>query len=361
MEETAWEAGKQQIQTSLAGAMALGLERGGFYRGGAPGSLNLLLHYEDGCRANCGYCGLARNRRIDEESRTFIRVRWPLYSVKRILEKLQLQGKTADFRHRHLKGLQRICVSMVTHPRAAADTLQLVKELHGSSDLPCSVLLTPTTLPAGKNYLQQLHDAGVDCVGVAVDAATPEIFERWRGAGVAGPHRWQRYWDMLQDATEVFADGLVSVHLIVGLGETEEEMVRTMRQVRRTGAQIHLFSFCPEDGSGMEAMQPPPLGQYRRMQVAAYLANRDKLPWDKLTYSPCGQVTFFGAALQELLGEDWAQGVPFMTGGCPGSDGCTTACNRPYGNEKPGQVLHNYPFKPQGEDLASMEAQIWHE
>ena len=43
MEETAWEAGKQQIQTSLAGAMALGLERGGFYRGGAPGSLNLLL------------------------------------------------------------------------------------------------------------------------------------------------------------------------------------------------------------------------------------------------------------------------------------------------------------------------------
>jgi biotin synthase-related radical SAM superfamily protein len=43
-------------------------------------------------------------------------------------------------------------------------------------------------------------------------------------------------------------------------------------------------------------------------------------------------------------------GRPFETSGCPGPDS-KVACNRPYGNEKPGPFIRNFPFAPEPEDL----------
>ncbi len=68
------------VQTSLAGAMALGLEPGSFYRNAYPGSLNLLMTYQNGCRANCSNFGLARERKTEPEEKTFIREKWPVYN-----------------------------------------------------------------------------------------------------------------------------------------------------------------------------------------------------------------------------------------------------------------------------------------
>ncbi|MFL7807311.1 MAG: hypothetical protein AB8I80_01700, partial [Anaerolineae bacterium] len=41
--------------------------------------------------------------------------------------------------------------------------------------------------------LQALKDAGADKIGVAIDLATPELFDKHRGRGVGGPHQWERY------------------------------------------------------------------------------------------------------------------------------------------------------------------------
>jgi biotin synthase len=44
-------------------------------------------------------------------------------------------------------------------------------------------------------------------------------------------------------------------------------------------------------------------------------------------------------------------GTVFMTRGCPSTTG-DIACNRPYANEWPDEVLRNYPFYPNEDDLA---------
>jgi len=340
------------VQTSLAGAMALGLERGKFYRDAYPGSLNLLLAYQEGCRANCSYCGLARER-SQYEDETFIRVKWPAYELELITDILKRQAEENAQRQ-----FGRICVSMVTHPQAADDCLKVVNALRRAVDIPVSILTSPTLIAHTKLFFVEAKNAGADRVGVAVDAATPELFDQWRGKTVRGPHQWSKYWKTVDDAVEVFGRDKVSIHLIVGLGETEQEMVQTIITAAQHGAQAHLFSFCPEPGTAMAAVEPPSLGQYRRIQLAAYMINNKLVSGDGFKFNEEGQIISYGKSLAELLGRDFAGGKPFMTSGCPNTQGCV-ACNRPYGNERPGPVLRNYPFTPNCDDIALIRSQLW--
>ena len=73
--------------------------------------LNLLLTYEDGCLGRCSYCGLTQGREVpSSEMRTFIRVKWPTYSLEEIIARTKAMDR--QFR--------RVCVSMITHRRAMA-------------------------------------------------------------------------------------------------------------------------------------------------------------------------------------------------------------------------------------------------
>lgn len=342
------------VQTSLAGAMALGLERGSFYRNAYPGSLNLLMTYPDGCRANCSYCGLARERSAEPEDATFIRVKWPTFELSKITEILAHPNREAAG---GVRRIGRICVSMITHPRAETDCVEMVRRLVSPGGVPVSVLVSPTLIPDAESFFRRLKDAGTDWVGVAVDAATPEIFAAMRGAAVGGPHHWKTYWTALEKAVQVFGRDHVSVHFIVGLGETEEEMVQAIAKAGHCGAQAHLFSFCPEPGSALAGLRPPSFGHYRRIQLAAYLLNNRQIESRAVEFEG-GRIIGFGRPLSELLGEDLAAGKPFMTSGCPDRKECL-ACNRPFGNERPGPVLRNYPFWPDENDLAAIKGEIW--
>jgi biotin synthase-related radical SAM superfamily protein len=341
------------VQTSLAGAMALGLERGSFYRGATPGSLNILMTYPDGCRANCSYCGLARERSYKRDSQTFIRVKWPMYSLEKVIEILQAQ--VADCSRKN--GFGRICVSMITHPQAEADCALIVNKLHKATPIPISVLVSPTAVKDVTLFFKNLQALGVDRVGIAIDTATAELFAFHRGLPVGGPHSWQKYWQAVTAAVAVFGIAMVSIHLVVGLGETEQQLVAAISKAKELGAVTHLFAFCAEPGSGLENRQSPSLGKYRRSQLAAYLLNQGIIDCDSIQFDSNGRIVSFGKSPEELLGENLAGGQPFMTSGCPDGKGCV-ACNRPYGNERPGSVLKNYPFIPNQEDLELIRTQI---
>ncbi len=62
----------------------------------------------------------------------------------------------------------------------------------------------------------------------------------------------------MEEAVEVFGRGNVGVHFIVGLGETEREMVEAIQRAHDLGVPTHLFSFFPEEGSLLENRPQPP-------------------------------------------------------------------------------------------------------
>jgi biotin synthase len=332
----------EYVQTSTAAAMTMKLLPGIFHRGAKLNALNLLLTYDDGCKAKCSYCGLSKSRLIEPENQTFIRVDWPHYSVDEIIEQT----------NKHGKHLHRVCVSMITHRKALDDMKTVMSKFRDETELQISGLISPTMIK-DKETLEQIKTAGADMVGIAVDAATPKLFEIHRGSGVKGPHKWDHYWQVVKWSTEVFGRGNVGVHLIVGIGESEKDMIETIQRANDMGAKTHLFSFYPEAGSILKDLKQPTYGQYRRIQLARYIINNDIGTTTNMKFNEQNQVIDFGVDVENII----ESGEAFMTSGCAGKDG-KVACNRPFGNERPSKPIRNFPFLPEENDIEMIKEQL---
>jgi biotin synthase-related radical SAM superfamily protein len=324
------------VRMSHATAISLGLMRGRMYRGAVNRCVNLLVHYHEGCAASCAYCGLAKDRSGTYQGKTFIHVEWPIFPMDGIIDAIN-----------HAPGyVKRTCISMITNGKSRRDTLEIARRLKDQTALPVSVLISPTIMR--RKDLYALKDAGVDKIGIALDLATPELFDRYRGAAVSGPHKWGTYWKMLGYGLEVFGHPHVGVHLMVGMGETEQEMASLIGRISGMGLLNHLFSFFPEKGSRL-AQRPQPLWPtYLRIQLARYLIEEGLSSFDDMEFDRKGHIIEFGLD-PERLNEIINLGTPFMTTGCLGTSG-QVACNRPFGNCLPDVKQWNYPYPPNDQE-----------
>lgn len=333
----------EYVQLSTAAAITLGLMPGKMYRVDCTHCLNLLVTYAEGCRANCAYCGLARHREEERDfnARNFIRVDWPTARYDEIIQRVKQGGDKGRF--------QRMCISMITHPRSGADTLTLLDRWTTElPHIPVSILSNPTTM--AREDLVDLKRHGAEIFTVALDAATPEVFERTRGATVNSPHDWEHYWRAIGWAAEVFGPECFGVHLISGLGETERELLEVVQRIKDMGGHSHLFAFFPEHGSMMETWPAVDPGQWRRVQLGRFLIDYAGGGVKRMGFDESGRVVDFG--LEEYALASLVQsGKPFRTSGCPGSgDSEVSACNRPYGDSMPSDI-RSYPFSLGASDL----------
>ena len=340
------------VQVSTAAAISLGLMGGKMHRCSCTHCLNLLLTYPEGCRANCAYCGLARHREADRDyaDRNFIRVDWPAVPMTEIVDIVKRQGPKTSF--------HRMCISMITHPNSDADTLTVLKtwtDRIDPADIPVSILSNPTTMDRAD--VVRLKELGADMFTVAFDAATPELFERTRGKTVDGPHHWDRYWEVLGHAADVFGREKIGVHLIAGMGETEREMLEIVQRVKDIGGHSHMFSFFPESGSLMDHLPATPRDQWRRVQLARYLIDYRDVRIDHMRFDEHGRVVDYGLPRAELDGVIEA-GTAFRTSGCPGKVAeDVSACDRPYGDSPPSNIA-SFPFQPNKRDRAKIRRQL---
>ena len=332
------------LRMSLAAAMTLGFKPGIFYRDAKLYCINLLLTYGTGCAARCAYCGLSRARSGQYGEKSFIRVSWPSYALDEIIERIAMRRQR----------VKRICISMITNKRCIADTQAICARLRNSFDIPVSVLVSPTIL--SRDDLIAFKIAGADKIGVAIDLATPELFEKYRGKGVGGPHKWDRYMACLATAIEIFGQGNAGSHFVTGMGETEREMVNSIQTVQDMGGWTHLFSFFPEAGSQMKDHPMPDMAHYRRIQLARYLIDKNISHADRFGYGSREEIVHFGVFPRRLDGII-GSGEPFRTSGCEGYDG-QVACNRPYANSRPGPDIRNFPFPPDDLDIQRIREQM---
>ena len=340
------------VQMSTAAAITLGVMPGKMHRCGCTRCLNLLLTYPEGCRANCAYCGLARHREAERDyaDRNFIRVDWPAVPMAQVIDIVAAQGEATPF--------HRMCISMITHPRSDADTVSVLeawtKKIDPSS-LPVSILSNPTTME--RSDVKRLHELGSDIFTVALDAATPEIFDRTRGKGVQSPHSWTKYWEILEDARDIFGPRKFGAHIIVGMGETESEALNLVQRIVDLGGHSHMFCFFPERGSLMDHLPATPRDQWRRVQLARYLIDFRGVRVDHMRFDEEGRVADYGLPKGEL-DAIIAEGVAFRTSGCPGKFADdVSACDRPYGDSPPSDIA-SYPFQPNKNDIGGIRKQL---
>ncbi len=281
----------------------------------APTTAYLMLGGR--CTMNCAFCAQARDSKagLTELSR----VTWPLFPLDLVCDRLALAEEQG--------ALRRVCIQVTAGRQAYQETLDAVQRIRQATTLP----LDTAILPANMAQVDALIAAGVDHIGFGLDAACERVF-----AAVKGPH-WRRVIDMIVQTARRFPRR-VALHLIVGLGETEQELVARTFWAHRLGAQVGLFAFTPLRGTPLAGRPQPPLAQYRRMQAARWLIVHHNAPLECFTFDD-------GGALIDIALENWpdllAGGRAFRTSGCPD-------CNRPFYNERPGGTMYNYarPLTP---------------
>ncbi len=305
------------MRVSIGTAGVLGLAR--VPMAAAPTTAYLMVG--DQCVMNCAFCAQARESVGDGSALS--RVTWPEYAMREVIRSLK-RAEQRDL-------IQRVCLQVTAGKDSYDEALQMVRRLRRSVFLPLSVAM----LPADISQVVEMLEAGVDTIGFGLDAASEQVFRRFKG------QHWEHMLQVIELTGQRFS-GVGSVHLIVGLGESEREMVERMMWVRDLGLGLSLFAFTPVRGTKMADLPQPSLGRYRRMQVARWLILNHHARAAHFDYSSSG--TLSGIRLVDW--RDWvSDGRAFQTSGCP-------ACNRPFYNERPGGTIYNYARSLTAEEAA---------
>jgi biotin synthase-related radical SAM superfamily protein len=292
------------IQVSIGTAAVLGLVD--IPMAVAPTTAYLMLGGR--CLMNCAFCAQARGS--GASALHLSRVTWPEYGLDAVVERLvSAVGRGA---------IKRACLQVTVTADAFAQSLSILREVKAATKVPFDVAILPRDL----EEVRQLVAAGADHIGFGLDAACERVFRKVKGGN------WARSLALIEETASTLP-GRAAVHLIVGLGETEQEMVARVQWAHDRGVTVGLFAFTPVHGSDMAGLAPPPIPVYRRMQAARWLVVHDLARVEEMDFDGKGQLLGLPAALP-------AMGEPFQTSGCPD-------CNRPFYNEQPGGPLYNYP------------------
>ena len=315
------------IRVSIGTAGVLGLRK--VKMQAYPTTAYLMTYSERKCTANCAFCTQARESKTP--ANYLSRVLWPPYPVKDVA--LRLKEVTPEI-------IKRICFQTINVPELREQLLEEIKILRDAS---IKASISVAIHPVSDEFFQELKDAGVDTVGISIDAATPELFDKIKGHVTGSPYTWEGHLNGLIRAQKIFGKGKVSTHLIIGLGETEKEAVKFIQDMKDLHIIVALFALTPMRGTLLENAKPPTIGQYRRIQLARFLIVNGMSSYNKMKFNNSGQIIDFGIPEDELK-RIISGGLSFMTSGCP-------HCNRPYYNEDPRGVLYNFPFKPSQEHI----------
>ncbi|MEM2972415.1 MAG: radical SAM protein [Candidatus Bathyarchaeia archaeon] len=324
----------EKIRVSLGTAIVLELLSGRL--DASPTTAYLMTYREGKCLANCSFCPQAKQShgRADMLSR----VSWPIFQTQHVMDGL---CKAVE------KGLiRRVCLQALNYPEVFLHLSAIARAIHEKVDVPISVSCQP--LKSGN--VELLVKAGVERIGIPLDVATERLFDLVKGEAVGGPYRWEDQFKLLMEAVRIFGVGRVTTHLIVGLGETEREMVEIIQQCVDMGVLPALFAFTPISGTALEKRLQPPIQQYRRIQIARHLIVNRIVRCKDMRFDEEERIADFGVEKRTLL-RIIQTDEPFLTSGCPN-------CNRPYYNEKPSGPIYNYPRRPTETELAIIQKQL---
>jgi lipoyl synthase len=321
----------EQIRVSLGTAIVLDLLEGKLDT--QPTTAYLMSYRLGKCTANCAFCAQARASKSSTE--LLSRVSWPSFPTSNVLTMLAEKAKEGKIR--------RVCIQALNYPNVFDHLESIVKEIKKGIPIPVSV----SCQPLNNQNIKLLRKVGVDRLGIALDAATEELFNKVKGSDAGGVYSWKNQFNQLNEATTVFGKGNVSTHIIVGLGETEKEATHIIQKCIDLSVLPALFAFTPIRGTALETNLPPKIESYRRVQLARYLIVNAKARSENMQFDCEEKITGFGIS-NEAIEKTIEGGLPFRTSGCPN-------CNRPYYNEKLSGPIYNYPRQPSQEEIENIK------
>jgi radical SAM protein (TIGR04043 family) len=142
--------------------------------------------------------------------------------------------------------------------RGAAMLCESAFAVKTAVDLPIQGQCEP---PNDDMWFQRMKDAGIDALGMHLEAVTPEVRARIMPGKAEVPV--ERYFDAFEKAVAVFGAGQVSTYILAGLGDTQEAILRTCEKLIAIGVYPFVVPFVPIAGTPLED-HPSPSSDYMR-------------------------------------------------------------------------------------------------
>lgn len=253
------------------------------------------------CVFDCHFCSHGKSANV--ENKFLSRIIWKEISIDE-LKKLS-----------EVKELKRVCIQVVSYPGYRKDLIKILEYL---KNYKVSVSVRALNFSEVKMYF----DNGVDSVGISVDVVNPDLFKKIRGG------EYFKTLSLIKESSEKYP-GRITTHVIVGMGETDKELIDFFIKMKRLNVNVALFAFTPIKGTLLENLLPPSKERYRKIQLARYLIFEKGVSEEEFVFDEYGnlkniEVEYFNGV-----------GKAFLTSGC-------TFCTRPFYNENPGDEPYNH-------------------
>jgi radical SAM protein (TIGR04043 family) len=154
-----------------------------------------------------------------------------------------------------LDGVKHMVMTTGTPPgedRGAAILAESAAAVKAGVDLPIQAQCEP---PADSAWFARMRDAGVDALGMHLEAVSPDARARIMPGKAEVP--LSRYWEAFAEAVAVFGRGQVSTYILAGLGDTAEEILSTSARLIALGVYPFVVPFVPISGTPLESHPAP--------------------------------------------------------------------------------------------------------
>jgi radical SAM protein (TIGR04043 family) len=154
-----------------------------------------------------------------------------------------------------LDGVRHMVMTTGTPPssdRGAAVLCESARGVKASVDLPIQAQCEP---PDEDAWFARLKSAGVDALGMHLEAVTPEV----RAHIMPGKAKVsvERYFEAFAAAVEVFGRGQVSTYILAGLGDPPAAILDMSRRLIEIGVYPFVVPFTPISGTPLEGHAGP--------------------------------------------------------------------------------------------------------
>ncbi|KLO23883.1 MULTISPECIES: radical SAM protein [unclassified Marinitoga] len=288
-----------KLKLSYATAVLLGLKKG---------KINFemptaYLMLGEKCIYNCSFCAQAREAKSDKNYLS--RIKWPEYDIKEFLGKLKENNP-----------FKRLCIQVVNTEIYFYDLKNFLNEIND-----IDILKAISFRPKSFEEVENIFNYNIDNLGISLDVANKELFTKIRGGS------FDSLFNILIQSAEKYP-GKVTTHVIVGLGETDKDLIDLMFEMKKYNILVSLFAFTPIQGTKLGNKQPPSIERYRKIQIAREIIEKTNVKKEDFMFENNSLIKF----PEIKISEDEA----IKTSGC-------SYCTRPFYNEKPNKILYNIP------------------
>jgi biotin synthase-related radical SAM superfamily protein len=311
----------KKVRASMGTLGVLGLEL--VQMDTPPTTAYLQIYTDKRCKANCQFCAQASGSSAD-----LTHIARGMY-VPFDLEAVVMRLKMAYDRGY----LARACIQTALYDTWWEDTVYLVKRIREESHIPISL----SVFPLSDVRYEELRKIGINELVIPLDACTSELFDKIKGKTTGGPYSWENHMDGIKRASRIF--GKVGTHLMIGLGESDEDAIKVISELWKNDVNTALFSYIYVPGTQLRATdktESEAIRHYRTVQLARFLIFEKTASYSDMKFKG-GSLIDYGVE-ENILLQIIKDGIAFQTSGCP-------CCNRPMANETFSKIF-NFPKKP---------------